>query len=77
MSNLLENAASQELMNTLEVSEKNLSNNLSNKDMVKGFLSTADSVQKDLKKKYNELWLSPNERQIMGAATGSEMPQQM
>ena len=66
MDNLLQNEESQDFLNQLEVSEKNLSNNLSNKDLVKNFLNTAKSVQKSLKQKYNDLWVSPQERQMMG-----------
>ena len=66
MENLAQNEASIELINQLEVSEKNLSNNMNNKDLIKGFLATAESVKKGLKQKYNDLWISPAEKQMMG-----------
>merc|ERR1712046_550920 len=66
MPNLLQNDATVDLINRLEVSEKNLSSNMANKDLVKSFLATADSVQQEMKKRYNDLWISPSERQMMG-----------
>ena len=66
MENLIQNEQTQDLLNQLEVSEKNLNNNMNNKDLIHSFIVTADKIQKDLKTKYNDLWLSPSERQLMG-----------
>ena len=66
MENLIQNEQTQDLLNQLEVSEKNLNNNMNNKDLIHSFIVTADKIQKDLKSKYNDLWLSPSERQLMG-----------
>jgi len=55
----------------LEISEKNLNNNLNNKDLIQNFIVTAESTQKDLKKKFNELWMSPSERALLGPDGGA------
>ena len=74
MENLLQNEQTQDLLQQLEISEKNLNNNLNNKDLIRNFVVTADKVQRDLKKKYNELWLSPGERALMGQSDSTSEP---
>ena len=47
---------------------------MNNKDLIHNFVVTAEKVQKDLKKKYNELWLSPGERALMGQSETTSEP---
>mgnify|MGYP004204646609 CR=1 FL=1 len=45
---------------------------MSNKDLIFSFIQTAENTQKDLKKKYNDLWMSPGERALIGKSENSE-----
>ena len=44
MENLIQNEQTQDLLNQLEVSEKNLNNNMNNKDLIHSFIVTADKI---------------------------------
>lgn len=66
MNNLLQSEAAQDAINQLEIDEKNLNNNLNNKNLIRSFLVTADHTQRDLKSRFNDLWQSPSERAQLG-----------
>ena len=48
-----------EQLDTLEIAEKNFNADLDNKDLLKTFLATAESVKDKLKSKYADQWTDP------------------
>lgn len=55
------NDFSSEVLDELEIAEKNLNSNLDNVDLFNNFVETAEECKKKLKKKYGDQWTDPGE----------------
>ena len=58
---IAKNDFASDLIEQLEISEKNLNSNLDNVDLYNNFVETCDDVKKKLKEKYADQWTDPAE----------------
>ena len=63
------NDFSTQLLDELEIAEKNLNSNLDNVDLYNNFVETAESTKKKLKEKYGDQWTDPAKGSVVSETT--------
>jgi hypothetical protein len=66
------NDFSTEVLDELEIAEKNLNSNLDNVDLFNTFVETAESCKKKLKEKYGDQWSDPGKVNVPSLAQNDD-----